>query len=376
MTIKLSIIDSQLKKEYESGLNIIDLAKIYKCRQETISKRLKFMGCKIKRGERNKLKLPVTNIELKAEYNNGMDTVELAAKYGCHNSTISKRLKSTECKIKKGKRKLPLSNSELKREYESGSRVIILAEICECSIPTILNRLKSVGCKVQDSKIVNLPITNINLKEVYESGISTYQLAKEYGCDRSTIVDRLKSVGCKVQDSRIINLPVTNIKLKEEYEDGISTVELGVKYECSYHIILKRLKSMGCEIRDGKGENASNWQGGISFEPYCPKFNESFKESIRNKFDRKCFICGITEKEMQEDQRRRGKRIFKLSVHHVNYNKDCLCDDSDCEFVPLCLHHHVKTNNNHEYWESMIMQKLNDLNNNDGGLRAHQDPIA
>lgn len=97
------------------------------------------------------------------------------------------------------------------------------------------------------------------------------------------------------------------------------------------------------------GEKNPMWRGGVSFEPYCPKFNERFKESIREKFDRTCFLCPTTEEE-------NGR---KLGVHHVNYNKDCLCDDSECEFVPLCNKCHTKTNHNREYWENTILNKLN-----------------
>ena len=96
------------------------------------------------------------------------------------------------------------------------------------------------------------------------------------------------------------------------------------------------------------GENSPLWKGGISFEPYCPKFNEAFKESIREKFGRVCFLCPTTEDE-------NGR---KLDVHHVSYDKDCLCDDSDCEFVPLCIRCHSKTNHDREYWEQAIMEKL------------------
>lgn len=107
-----------------------------------------------------------------------------------------------------------------------------------------------------------------------------------------------------------------------------------------------------------RGEKGSNWKGGVSFGQYCPKFNDAFKESIRDKFDRTCFLCPTTEKEQMDDMRSRGKIPSRLSVHHVNYNKDCLCDDSDCEFVPLCIQCHAKTNSDREYWENMIMEEI------------------
>lgn len=106
------------------------------------------------------------------------------------------------------------------------------------------------------------------------------------------------------------------------------------------------------ETRKGKqrGEENPMWKGGISFLPYCSKFNKTFKESIREKFNRTCFLCGTTEKELNK----------KLSVHHVAYQKGCLCDDDlpNCEFVPLCTKCHSKTNHNRPYWEKYIMEKL------------------
>ncbi len=87
------------------------------------------------------------------------------------------------------------------------------------------------------------------------------------------------------------------------------------------------------------GENSPCWRGGISFEPYCHKFNEAFKERVREFFGRKCVECGTPEN---------GK---KLSVHHVNFNKMSCCDDTPPLFVVLCPSCHSKTNFNREYWE-------------------------
>lgn len=101
------------------------------------------------------------------------------------------------------------------------------------------------------------------------------------------------------------------------------------------------------------GEKNSRWRGGISYEPYCSKFNDEFKETIREQFNRKCFICNKSETENKE----------KLSVHHVNYNKNCLCDDSKCKFVPLCRSCHAKTTNNRQYWKEYFQSKILEFNN-------------
>lgn len=97
------------------------------------------------------------------------------------------------------------------------------------------------------------------------------------------------------------------------------------------------------------GGKSGTWQGGISFEPYCVKFNNMFKNYIRTKFNNKCFLCGKSTKTNSR----------KLDVHHVNYNKDCGCDgDLTCQFVPLCRCCHTKTNTNRDYWKKKIMCKL------------------
>lgn len=99
-----------------------------------------------------------------------------------------------------------------------------------------------------------------------------------------------------------------------------------------------------------KGEKCCNWKGGISFAPYCSLFNEKFKESIRDEFNRECFICGLSE-ELS------GK---KLNIHHLNYNKNCLCDSSECYFVPLCDSCHGRTNFNRGFWEKLLTTSYKD----------------
>jgi endogenous inhibitor of DNA gyrase (YacG/DUF329 family) len=99
------------------------------------------------------------------------------------------------------------------------------------------------------------------------------------------------------------------------------------------------------------GEKNYNWQGGISFEPYCPKFNKMFKERVRDYFNRKCVTCGKTETE--------NKR--KLSVHHVFHNKEACCDDSLPYFVTLCASCHGRVHGKGElfqaYFENLINNK-------------------
>jgi len=81
------------------------------------------------------------------------------------------------------------------------------------------------------------------------------------------------------------------------------------------------------------GENCWLWKGGISYEPYCPKFNESLKEEVREAFGRKCYLCPTTEEENGE----------RLSVHHVDYKKSQGCNGQKWSLLPLCHKCHTKT---------------------------------
>lgn len=108
-----------------------------------------------------------------------------------------------------------------------------------------------------------------------------------------------------------------------------------------------------CMAIGRSGEKACNWQGGVSFEPYCTKFNVEFRRRVRAFFEYRCVLCGKSEK----DNNRR------LSVHHVNHNKQTCCDDSKPLFVVLCASCHGKTHGKGvkymPIFEEMINTKFN-----------------
>jgi len=99
-----------------------------------------------------------------------------------------------------------------------------------------------------------------------------------------------------------------------------------------------------------KGEKAHAWKGGISYEPYCPKFTKEFKDRVRAFFGYKCQICGHVWKV--------GEHL--LAVHHVNYLKAACCSDIVPLFVPLCHQPcHTKTNHNREIWKEYFTDIIN-----------------
>ena len=97
------------------------------------------------------------------------------------------------------------------------------------------------------------------------------------------------------------------------------------------------------------GPNASNWRGGVSFEPYCPKFTRDFKERVRSFWGHQCGLCGKTQAE-------NGR---PLSVHHVSYLKRACCDDEVPRyFIPLCVSCHSKTGRARDHWQKILSRKI------------------
>lgn len=143
----------------------------------------------------------------------------------------------------------------------------------------------------------------------------------------------------------------------EETKRKISISETGKKGLCkennpNWHkpCPLERKKMLSEKLR---GENAPNWQGGISRERYCSRFNRLLKEEIRNKFGRKCFLCNKPESENHDG--------LKLPVHHVNYDKEQGCNGKKWELVPLCKTCHSKTNHHREQYRKILLDKLQSI---------------
>lgn len=102
-----------------------------------------------------------------------------------------------------------------------------------------------------------------------------------------------------------------------------------------------------------QGIERAEWDGFIKDKPYCPKFNELCRESNREKYGRECFICGKDE----EDNITSLDIHQKLSVHHIDMNKNQGCNDTDWSLVPVCLNCHGKIHN--DLWKNRIKYLIN-----------------
>ena len=98
------------------------------------------------------------------------------------------------------------------------------------------------------------------------------------------------------------------------------------------------------------GENSPNWQGGISFGKYCPKFNKETKQNIRDMYDNCDYISGISYTLCNNN--------IMLDVHHVDYNKLQGCDDHKWRLIPLSKRNHTRTNSNRSFWNRIFTYSL------------------
>jgi len=87
------------------------------------------------------------------------------------------------------------------------------------------------------------------------------------------------------------------------------------------------------------GEKASNWRGGISFEPYSPEWTRVLKEIIRERDKYICQVCG-----------KKGR-----PVHHIDYDKKN-CNPNN--LITLCVSYHSKTGSgDREKWKIFFQEK-------------------
>jgi len=80
------------------------------------------------------------------------------------------------------------------------------------------------------------------------------------------------------------------------------------------------------------GVNHPNWNGGSSFTPYSPEWNENLRKQIRERDSYTCQLCGEYGKH----------------VHHIDYNKKH-CYPSN--LITLCKSDNGKVNKNRDLWE-------------------------
>ena len=106
--------------------------------------------------------------------------------------------------------------------------------------------------------------------------------------------------------------------------------------------------SKKCKDLSNSGERSPRWKGGTTYFPYCSKFNKRRKEDVREFFGRKCLACGAEEIEFRK----------RLSVHHVDHDKEQGCNGKPFNLVPLCKNCHAKEIFREEEYKKYINKTL------------------
>lgn len=103
--------------------------------------------------------------------------------------------------------------------------------------------------------------------------------------------------------------------------------------------------SKKCYGLANKGEKNNRWRGGASFEPYGKEFNKALKENIRKRDNYSCQECGYIQKQLG----------YKLSIHHIDYNKQ---NNNPNNLISLCKNCHMQTIFNRKDWIKYYQDKV------------------
>jgi len=139
------------------------------------------------------------------------------------------------------------------------------------------------------------------------------------------------------------------IKAKQTWEDEEYKIKMSRIRTGKGHSVTQETKEKLSQSRMGPDNPA--WLGGISYEPYCPKFNRDLKTRIRAFFDNHCILCGKSGQET----------VYNLACHHVEYDKAACCDGKPVQFAALCGKCHSKTNHDRSQWEAILHRIIEEI---------------
>jgi AraC-like DNA-binding protein len=338
--MKPKIDNSQLEEEYLSGMSTTVLARKYQRAPKSIRQRLQRMGLQL--GPTGRPKLKLNSQELKKQYLAGRNLSQLAEENGCTYMTIRDRLTALDVVIKHPHNVLELNDEEIQNFYISGISVSELGQQYGCSGTTIrsilgdeMEKRRRIDAEKKQKQLDAMEQQRMlekqqrielceTVKSLYLSGFSMKKIAERCGfASYTSIVNILDAAGI---ERRSMKEWAKNTAYLEEVGNGVKAAhERGLYTEETYRKIAEKLS----------GENAPNWHGGKSFEPYGPRFNRTLKRYIRERDSYTCAIC--------HDNGR--------SVHHVDYDKWNNLPDN---LVTLCGSCHTRTGFNRQHWQTVL----------------------
>ena len=100
----------------------------------------------------------------------------------------------------------------------------------------------------------------------------------------------------------------------------------------------------------GQGISIEGFNGFLDKKKYCDKFNESLKTKIRDRYNDCDYMSGLHKSICNKN--------WNPDVHHINYDKECGCNGSRCELIPLSKNNHSRTNTNRQFWNKLFIYSL------------------
>lgn len=128
----------------------------------------------------------------------------------------------------------------------------------------------------------------------------------------------------------------------------MSTSQISSELGVSYNIIRNKLKIYNIRRRTISESKLGMYCGKPTLKIkkyYCYKYSPECRETCRDKWYRRCVLCGELE----------GERAH--STHHIDHNKEAGCDETVLRLVPLCNKCHAKTNGsdvNIKKWQNIL----------------------
>lgn len=200
------------------------------------------------------------------------------------------------------------------------------AEIGDCSTTTISRAVRKYGIDPHPSP-TRIEFSQTSLEEAYyERKLTIEECAKRFSCSATSIKNRMREWGLSARGAHPAVKNVSKAWLVQHYVLlDMTLAECADLYGCSHNMIQRSLVRHNIKRRPASSPGAKHhgWKGGISFAPYCPKFNKVLKEEIRNKYNRTCQKCGERE------------NVQKLDVHHINFDKMAGCYGRPWNLIPL-----------------------------------------
>jgi hypothetical protein len=213
-------------------------------------------------------------------------------------------------------------------------------------IPKGFKHSEETKRKISEAKIGNTNCIGRKLSKAHKQKISEANKGNTYGLGYKHTPEAILKIGLAHKGKNTTlgykHTPETKLKMSLA-KKGKPNSKKGIPL--SEETKLKMSEAKKGKPNGRSGDNHFNWQGGISTFPYPFDWADVLKESIRIRDSFVCQECGIHQDELSK----------KLSIHHIDYDKDNL---NPSNLISLCMACHAKTNYYRDKWYEYFTIKI------------------